>query len=285
MRALTLLFGVLLLLTSCATAPHPTTIPVEGGSLFVDDGGRTGVPIVFIHGNGGNARQWRAQLAHFRGQGRRAVAIDLPGFGQSTAPANGDFSLNAMASAIDRVVDGLRLPRFVLVGHSYAGAVVATYAAAHPEKVAGVVYLDAAGAGLSLSADQQERFAGAIRANKMQVVRGWFAPMLKGSSPAVQEEVFASVEKTPTEVFVAALMSLTAYDAQKTVAAYTGPRLAIAATDVETPMSFHKQFPDVRTVAITGAGHWVMLDKPEEVNAAIDSFLLRRPSPTSSSLP
>lgn len=239
----------------------------------MDAGGRTGVPIVFIHGNGGNAQQWRAQLAHFRGQGRRAVAIDLPGFGQSTAPANGDFSLSAMAAAIDRAVDRLRLPRFVLVGHSYAGAVVATYAAAHPEKVAGVVYLDAAGAGLSLSADQKERFLSAIRANKMQVVRGWFAPMLKGSPPEVQEEVFASVEKTSTEALIAALTSLIGYDAKAVGGAYTGPRLAIAATDVETPTSFHKQFPDVRTVAITGAGHWVMLDQPAEVNAAIEEFV------------
>ena len=273
MRAVTLFFATVLLVASCATVPHPRTIPVDGGSLFVDDGGRTGVPIVFVHGNGGSSRQWAAQLAHFRGEGRRAVAIDLPGFGRSTAPADGDFSLNAMAAAIDRAADGLGLRRFVLVGHSYAGAVVATYAAAHPERVAGVVYVDAAGSGLSLSEDQKERFVSAIRADKMKVVRGWFAPMLKGSSSAVQEAVLASVEQTPAEVFVSALLGLAAYDARTSVAAYRGPRLAIAATDVETPMSFHKQFPEVRTVAIAGAGHWVMLDQPAEVNAAIEAFV------------
>lgn len=274
MRAVTVLSATLLLV-ACATAPppHPTTIPIDGGSLFVDDGGRTGVPIVFIHGNGGSSQQWRAQLAHFRAKGRRAVAIDLPGFGQSTAPANGDFSLNAMAAAINRAVDALRLPRFVIVGHSYAGAVVATCAAAHPEKVAGVVYLDAAGGGLTLSEEQKAQFNAALRANKMQVVHAWFAPMLKGSPPQVQEEVFASVEKTPTEVLLAALTSLIGYDAKTLVAAYTGPRLAIAAPDIESPLSFHKQFPEVRTVAIPGAGHWVMLDKPEDVNAALEEFL------------
>ena len=85
--------------------------------------------------------------------------------------------------------------------------------------------------------------------------------------------MFASVEKTSTEAFIAALTSLIGYDAKTVVGTYTGPRLAIAATDVESPMSFHKQFPDVRTVAIAGGGHWVMLDKPAEVNAAIEGFV------------
>jgi pimeloyl-ACP methyl ester carboxylesterase len=273
MRAMTVLFTVGLLAACASAPPQPKTVPFDGGSLFVDDGGRSGVPIVFIHGNGGSSQQWRGQLAHFRAKGRRAIAMDLPGFGQSTSPASGDFSLNAMASAIDRVVDALRLPRFVIVGHSYAGAVVATYAAAHPGKVAGVVYLDAAGAGLTLSDAQKEQFTRAIRTNKMPVVRAWFAPMLKGSLPLVQEEVFASVEKTPAEVLIAALTSLIGYDARTTVAAYEGPRLAIAATDIESALSFHKQFPEVRTVSIPGAGHWLMLDKPEEVNAAIEEFV------------
>ncbi|HEY0788375.1 MAG TPA: alpha/beta hydrolase, partial [Thermoanaerobaculia bacterium] len=179
-----------MLLSSCATAsPAPRAIPVDGGTLWIDDGGRGGVPILFVHGNGGSAEEWRAQLAAFRGQGRRAVAIDLPGFGRSTPPADGDYSLAAMSRAIDRAVDALDLPRFVIVGHSYAGAVVATYAAAHPEKVAGVVYLDAAGAGLTMTDEQKQRFAAAIRADKMKVVRAWFAPMLKSSPADVQEEV------------------------------------------------------------------------------------------------
>ncbi len=276
MRALRLLVTLVLatVLLSCATAtPAPRAIPVDGGTIWVDDGGRGGVPILFVHGNGGTAEQWRAQLAHFRGQGRRAVAIDLPGFGRSSAPADGDYSLQAMARAIDRAVEALDLPRFVVVGHSYAGAVVATYAAEHPEKVAGVVYLDAAGGGLTMSDEQKQRFAAAIRADKMKVVRAWFTPMFKGSPPQVQEEVLASVEATSTDAFVAALMSLTAYDARTVVAAYTGPRLAIAAIDVESPLSFHTQFPEVRTVSVRGSGHWVMLDKPEDVNRALTEFV------------
>ena len=258
---------------SCAANPHPMAVPDGGGSIYLDDGGRTAPAVVFIHGNGGSAEQWRAQLEHLRAAGRRAVAIDLPGFGRSTAPANGDFSLDVMAAAVDRAVTAIHLRRFVLAGHSYGGAIVARYAALHPEKVAGAIYVDAAAARLPLTDEQKAQFAAALRANKMAVVRTWFAPMLGPSAEPVRQAVFSSVEKTPTDSLIAALLSLSSYDAKTWVDQYHGPRLTIAAADIESPAAFQVQFPDVKTVRISGAGHWVMLDKPDEVNAAIDAFL------------
>jgi pimeloyl-ACP methyl ester carboxylesterase len=258
---------------ACAGAPHPVTIPIAGGSVYVDDGGRNGVPIVFVHGNGGSSAQWREQLEHFRASGRRAIAIDLPGFGRSNTPVNGDLSLTAMAAAIDRTVEALDVKRFVIVGHSYGGAVVATYAAAHPEKVAGVVYVDAAASRLPLTQQEKDQFSAALRADKMRVVRAWFAPMLTPSPEKVREDVFASVEKTPADVLIGALMSLTAFDAKTLVTSYKGPTLAVVASDLETPLSFQRQFPDVRAVKISGAGHWLMLDKPAQLDSALDEFM------------
>lgn len=240
---------------------------------FVDDGGRGKLPILFVHGNGSDSSVWRAQLDAFRATGRRAAAIDLPGFGRSAPPPNGDFSLVAMVAAIERAAAAHHLRRFVIVGHSYGGAVVAAYAAAHPERVAGVVYVDSAAAKITLAREQREKIAAAIRADKMKFVHAWFAPILKPSSERVQDEVFASVERAPTAVFIAALESLADFDAKALVGAYRGPRLAIVAADLENAGSFQKQFPEIETVRITNAGHWVMLDKPAEVNAAIADFV------------
>jgi pimeloyl-ACP methyl ester carboxylesterase len=236
--------------------------------------GRDRLPVVFIHGNGGNAAQWHAQVEHL-GKQRRAIAIDLPGFGQTPAPKGFDFSLQSMADAVDSAIDRLGVRRFVIVGHSYAGAVVAKYAADHPEKVAGVVYVDSAAAQVSLNDKQKEQLRAAFAADKMRVVRTWFAPLLKPSSEPVRQLVLDSVEKTPVESFTAAFLSLTAFDAKTLVNAYHGPRLAIAAADLESPASFQKVFPDIECVRIAGAGHWIMLDKPDEVNRALDAFLGR----------
>jgi len=265
--------ALLLTIIGCAAKPHPITVPLADASLFVDEGGRRGIPIVFIHGNGGSAEQWRTQLEHFRATGRRTIAIDLPGFGHSTAPASGDVSLAAMAAAIDHAVQATGVERFIIVGHSYGGAVVAAYAAAHSEKIAGVVYVDAAAAPLALTQQQKDQFGAALRANKMTVVRAWFTPMLAPSSDRVKEQVFASAERTSADILAAALMSLGAYDAKTLINAYRGPRLAIVASDLDNPASFQHQFPDIHTVKISGAGHWLMLDKPEELDAALDAFV------------
>lgn len=268
-------FIALLLATalSCSVAHRPVTVPLEGGSLFVDDGGRGGVPILFVHGNGGSSRQWSAQLEHFRGRGRRAVAVDLPGFGESSASAGGHYSLEAMVHAIDRAVTAIGLDRFVVAGHSYGGAVVARYAATHPGKVAGVIYVDAVASALPLDETGKQKLTAALRADRMKVVRLWFAPMLKSSPQSVSDAVFASVERSAPEAFIGALLSLTSYDAKSTVDAYQGPRLAIVAADLETAASFQKQFPGIEAIRIANAGHWLMLDKPDEVNAAIDRFV------------
>jgi pimeloyl-ACP methyl ester carboxylesterase len=267
-----ILASLLTFAAACAHAPAPRTITTPAGPVYVDDGGKGGIPVVFVHGNGGSSAQWKEQLGHLRAT-RRALAIDLPGMGQSPAPAGGDYSLRAMAAAIDAVTRELGLRRFVLVGHSYAGAVVATYAARHGERLAGVVYADAAAAGVTLSAEQKKQLLAALRADKMAVVRAWFAPMLKPSAPAVRDAVFASVEKTTVEAFSSALFSLGDYDAKTTVNAFTGPRFAIGASDIEAPSSFHKVFPEIQSVRIEGAGHWLMLDKPEAFDAALDGFL------------
>lgn len=256
---------VAVLLAACAHTAMPP-------GLHVDDGGRgDALPVLFVHGNGANLTQWSAQLEHLRST-RRAAAFDLRGMGQSAVPADGDYSLEAMARDVDAVANALGMRRFVLVGHSYGGAVVTMYAAKHPERVAGLVLADAAG-NIKLPPEQQQRFLDALRKNKDAVVAAWFGPILKGSSERVRKAVLDSVHNTPIDAFAGALGGLPKVDLTPLVAAYKGPRLAIAAADIESPASFHVQFPEVPVQKMTGTGHWLMMDKPEELNAILDEFL------------
>lgn len=148
----------LLLIASLAACgePDPPVVsppaPVDqvtgpAGSLHVNDGGSGsggGVPVVLVHGYGGNTEQWLAQLDHLR-PGRRVVALDLRGHGRSSASAGNEYSVDAFASDIAAVVDSLKLDRFVLVGHSLGGAAAIAYAAAHPDRVAGLVMVGTPG--------------------------------------------------------------------------------------------------------------------------------------------
>src|SRR6476646_5670400 len=134
-----------LLFAACAHTTNTGFINGPQGRLHVDDGGSgSALPVLFVHGNGASSVQWRHQLAHLR-PSRRAIAFDLRGMGQSDVPRNGDYSVAAMADDVQAVADALQLRRFIIVGHSYGGAVVAAYIARHPERVERVVFADGAG--------------------------------------------------------------------------------------------------------------------------------------------
>jgi pimeloyl-ACP methyl ester carboxylesterase len=243
------------------------------GRLHVDDGGSgPGLPMLFVHGNGANLGQWRVQLDHLRAS-RRAAAFDLRGMGKSEVPADGDYSVAAMAGDVQAVVDALNLDRFVLAGHSYGCTVVAAYAAKHPERLAGVVFADAGG-NVRIDDAEAEAFLGELRKEKDRFVRNWFAPILAPSSDAVRTAIFESVDRTPLDAFAEALDGMRAVDMGALLAAYHGPRLAIAAADIENPSSLHVQFPAVPVEKMHGAGHWLMMDQPEEFNRLLDEFLV-----------
>jgi pimeloyl-ACP methyl ester carboxylesterase len=257
---------------SCASTRPAGYVDGPAGRIRVDDGGRgAALPVLFVHGNGGSHEQWSAQLAHLRSS-RRAIAVDLRGMGASDAPADGDYSVPAMVADLEAVARSLRLERFVIAGHSYGGAVVAAYAAAHPERVAGIVFVDSAG-NVTIPDAVATQLENALKTDKSRFVRQWFAAMLAPSGEAVRNTVLASADRTPAAALSGALLGLRSFDMRAALDAYKGPCVAIAATTIEQPASFHRQFTRCPVEPVAGTGHWVMLDKPEEVNRILDVFL------------
>jgi pimeloyl-ACP methyl ester carboxylesterase len=99
-------------------------------------------PIVFVHGLGGSHLNWGLVGSELAG-GRRAVALDLRGFGLT--PGTGRAcSVTANARLLDRFLREVVGEPAVLVGNSMGGMISALQAAGHPETVAGVVLVDPA---------------------------------------------------------------------------------------------------------------------------------------------
>ncbi|MGB7961827.1 MAG: alpha/beta hydrolase [Propionicimonas sp.] len=90
-------------------------------------------PAILIHGLGGNATNW-TDLAHALSDRLDCVAVDLPGFGFSPPPPDGDFSLAGHLRAVVAVMDELFPGRAVHVfGNSMGGAVAVQLAGRRPE--------------------------------------------------------------------------------------------------------------------------------------------------------
>lgn len=96
-------------------------------------------PLVVLPAAGHSWSDYRPILERFATE-RRVFALDWPGFGGSAkpAPADFDYSSRAYAALLPDWLNALGLARMVLVGHSVGGAAALRYAAAHPERVAGL---------------------------------------------------------------------------------------------------------------------------------------------------
>lgn len=98
-----------LVLTACAqlgkqARAKATSVRDTAGTLFVDDGGAGGMPVLFLHSFGGSSVHRARQLAHER-RSRRAVALDFRAHGKSAAPATMDYGVASFASDIGAVAD------------------------------------------------------------------------------------------------------------------------------------------------------------------------------------
>lgn len=100
-----------------------------------------GDPIVFLHGASSSLREFTANILHAISKRYRVIVFDRPGFGYSQRP-NGPWVDPAhQARLLNGALRQLDVERPLLVGHSWAGAMVLAYLLDHPNEVAGGVLL------------------------------------------------------------------------------------------------------------------------------------------------
>jgi pimeloyl-ACP methyl ester carboxylesterase len=109
--------------------------------LHVLDFGGTGMPLVFLSGIGNNAHVFDGFAQRFTKE-HRVIAITRRGFGESSHP-DGPYDQPTLAADIHAVLNSLGIGRAILAGHSIGGYELTHFAARHPDRVAGLIYLDA----------------------------------------------------------------------------------------------------------------------------------------------
>ncbi len=100
--------------------------------------------IIFLHGFGGRASQWRYQMEQFARE-NRVIAIDLRGHGRSSRPRSG-YDMKRMLADVTAVLDHLQLRQpFVMVGHSFGVAFATEFAWRYPQRVSHLILVAGAG--------------------------------------------------------------------------------------------------------------------------------------------
>ncbi|MEO7327694.1 MAG: alpha/beta hydrolase, partial [Minicystis sp.] len=190
--------------------PRLTFVQGPHGRLRLSDGGEGGVPVVFVHGLGGSYQAWSAQLEALR-PARRAAALDLRGHGESDAPSNGDYAIPALADDVETVVSLLGFEKVYLVGHSMAGLVLASYAGRHPDKVAGMVFVDALGDLQRLSREEQEAFVAVGTDPKLDVRKLYEDICGQRARPETRVRVLEQLDEMKPGAFAALRKTMVEY--------------------------------------------------------------------------
>lgn len=150
--------AVVLAGAACRAAPIPDSarypagtglqahyVTVDGTRIrYVEQG--TGPSVVLLHGLGASIYTWREVIGPVAAAGFHVVAFDNRGFGSSDKPKSG-YTAAAYANLTVDLLDSLHLSDVVLVGHSMGGEIAALATLRAPQKVRGLVLIDAAGLG------------------------------------------------------------------------------------------------------------------------------------------
>ena len=224
--------------------------------------------LVFIHGAGNTGLVWHYQAEYFAG----SDAVSLTGHPKGK-PC---ISIDDYAEWLHRYIQEKGYSQPVLAGHSMGGAVAQMYALKYPADIKGLVLIGT-GARLRVRPDFLSLLEGGIDA-PVEWVRNMLEPIYIRVAPEVREEVIGGVIDVGVAVQLNDFRCCDKFDIMDKVHQIEVPTLVICgAEDDMTPVKYSQYLADRIASAglaiFEGGSHLVFLEKPDEVNRAIEGFL------------
>jgi pimeloyl-ACP methyl ester carboxylesterase len=267
------------------------TVKVNGITLHYLDWGPVDAPtVVLLHGITGHARVWD-HLAERLARGRRVLALDQRGHGDSEPAPDDDYRVATMADDVAAFAGSLRLDRFALVGHSMGGRIAIKYAADHAAHLERLVIVDI-GPDIALAGLQRVRDMMSQSPERIESEE-WAFEYLRRASPLqdpdlLRARIYHGLKRLPdgglTWKYAKGLRDMMrqgrrdAVDLWEPLARIPCPTLIVrgAESDILSPEVAQKmteRLPDGRVVEIARAGHTVPADRPEEFVGELRAFL------------
>jgi pimeloyl-ACP methyl ester carboxylesterase len=256
-------------------------IEIDGLTFAYEDTGGSGPTALFLHGLGGSANAWLAQLEACRQRGWRGIAYDQRGAGRSDKP-EGPYSVKLWAEDTERLLDALEIERAALVGHS-VGCMVAEHAALRVGERAWA--LAVCGGALQWRPEAgpvfEERvklaLAGRMDAIAETVATTGLSERCRREDPrllGLMREIIASNDPLAYALWSQATAIAHMTDLQDLPC----PLLAFCGSeDPVAPPAVSEQIaaaaPRGRAAVVEGAAHWCLIEDPEGTTRTLFAFL------------
>ena len=124
---------------SAIVAAERLELPGRGAIRIVDRNPAGRETVLLVHGYGASSASFKPVVAELA-LDRRVIAVDLPGFGASDR-LEGDYSPDALADELVRVLDARHIPRAHVIGHSWGASVALAFALRHPDRLGRLVVI------------------------------------------------------------------------------------------------------------------------------------------------
>jgi pimeloyl-ACP methyl ester carboxylesterase len=238
----------------------------------------SGPAVVLLHAGVADRRMWEDILPRLAGAGFRAIAFDLPGFGEAEVEPGPQAPWDDVLMAMNE----LGIERAALVGNSFGAAVALRVAVIAPQRVDSLVLV-----GTPMPGEPSERLASAWEAEGEALERGDVDAAVDAVAEAWTKPgpVRELVEEMQRRAFELQLEAGAVEDAPdpveedpESLTRIGVPLLAIAGADdmpdfVAGADTLARVVPGARHVVVEGAGHLVPLEAPEAFLALLIDFL------------
>jgi pimeloyl-ACP methyl ester carboxylesterase len=259
---------------------------------YQDFGKEDEPPVVMIHGFTASNYIWSDVVKPVASHGFRVVTPDLIGFGFSEKPREFEYTIDAQARTIIRLLDALGIEKAVLVGSSYGGATAATIALDYPERVERLVLVDAV-------INDYVKDQTLMRLGRAPVIGDLISPLILDSSRIMRRRIsqvyhpdnkYLLLDDERFEAHHRPLRSANTHRAvikslrhwhanriEKEAHKITQPTLVVwGDSDRDVPLEhgefLHRTIPDSRLVVFRNCGHVPQEEYPREFAELIVDF-------------
>lgn len=253
-----------------------STRAADGTRIVFDDRG-AGTPLLLVHGWCSDRRSWD-DMVEALGPGRRVLAVDRRGHGDSDAPPDG-YTIDGHAGDLLAVLDTASVDRAVVVAHAGGAPGAMEFVHRHPDRVLGLVLVDTMLRDGPVRAapgepEPLERLAAMLAEPDgdtafTEMYRGFFADP---DSPAAHRAI-GIASTVPHHVRGAELLGI-GVDTVAICSTISVPVLWVHVGELDPRVT--DTFRDVESVHVDDAGHFVQIDAPVRLADLIEDFLRRR---------